>query len=150
MSKAETIFKNHLWKLVVGLLAVLTPILIETFKEGAEAKYEKAFLSMLQTEEAFVILDARADTVIQRTIKNPFVWIDILSSTHIEKYAQEKAIEVKEHVAEEIMKNDSINGSFLSKYAEAMGMREDKIFEFMVEMAKYYEKKQSRTVHAEF
>lgn len=142
--------KSQLVTLIVGAILVVIVFVKDVFKAGADVKAQETFMKFLQSEKAVKFTFNIADSAIDKTMNDPFVMLDILSSSHIENFAERKATEVTNVVEEKIRMQDSVNSSFLSTFAKALNIREDKAFDFLVDMGKAYERGRTRTVRGNF
>jgi len=150
MDKITELIKKNLIALLLSLGVVGWTFVKDLINTGAEVKAQETFLTFLKSNESVKFIDSRVDTIIGKTIKDPFIWLDILSSSHIEKFAERKATEVTYIVEEKIRKQDSIDGSFLGNFAKALDIREDRIFDFLVEMAQEHNKRRTRIIRGNF
>jgi len=150
MDKITELIKKNLIALLLSLSVVCWTFVKDLINTGAEVKAQETFITFLKSNESVKFIDSRVDTIIDKTMKDPFIWLDIMSSSHIESFADKKAIEVTNIVEEKIRKQDSIDGSFLGNFAKALDIREDRIFDFLVEMAKEHNKRRTRVIRGSF
>lgn len=150
MDKVTELIKKNLIALLLSSGVVGWTFVKDLINTGAEVKAQETFITFLKSKESVKFIESRVDTTINRTLENPFIWLEILSSSHIEDFAEKKATEVTYIVEEKIRKQDSVNGSFLSNLAKALDKREDKIFDFLVEMAREHEKRRTRVIRGSF
>lgn len=125
---------------IIGLIVMSTwNFVSDTFKEGADSKFNSKVVNITLTDHRInKWMNDRFDSLLTKSIKNPFLWYDALSSNYVSEYAETKATEVRSEVEKELIKLDSIQKNFITSLGEAMGVRDDRVIEKLGAMGKEY------------
>ena len=152
-NKVFEILKKHLFTIicVIGLSTWnLTKDLIST---GADVKFSQKVIYVVKTEPVQEWVDSLVQIRIESTMKDPLIWMNVLSSSFVGNFAESKAKEVREKISIQIMKQDSIKGSVVNELGISTGIRNEDIIPMLGELIKAYKSGRlysSRTVRADF
>jgi hypothetical protein len=137
---------------IMGSIATTVVFIKDTFTEGANVKFNKRVEIVIRSNQVKTYFDSIIDKRIERTIDNPMVWFDVLSSDFIGEYAGKRADEVKAEVEKKLIKMDSVQKSFIQQLGEGWGVRDDKVVDLFIDLGKKYidGKLGTRVVRAEF
>lgn len=131
--------KKQLVTLIIGGLVVAYTFIKDLIKEGADVKFnDRVVLVITEDHRSNEWINNKFDSLLEKSIKSPFLWYDALSSDYVSQYAETKATEVRSEVEKELIKLDSIQKNFITSLGEAMGIRDDKVIEKLGAMGKEY------------
>jgi hypothetical protein len=145
--------KKHIITFVIGALIVVWTFVKDAFVTGADVKFQEKIMLIIKNEQSTKHIKSIALKCIDDEMNDPFALIDILSSEHVNKFAESKAVEVKEAVKKEILKNDSIKGDMIHELGVGTGIRNDEVMKELVKLLKAFKEGKlysSRTVRGNF
>ena len=151
-SDLETI-KKHIITIALSLLVVCWTFVKDAFVTGADAKFKQSVIVIVKGEDATRYYNTLIREAIDNEMNNPMSLIEILSSEHVNRFAQKKAAEVREAVRKELLKEDSIKGNLIHDLGLGTGIRNDEVLDELTKLLKAFREGKlysSRTVRANF
>ena len=103
-------------------------------QKGHEVERKDEIINVIKSEESTKYINLLITEAIEKAMSNPLTIIDMLSSPHIEKYADSKAIEVEEAVKKRLLKEDSIKGDLIHDLGIGTGMRNEDILPQLIKL----------------
>ena len=147
------ILKKHIITISLSLLVVAWTFVKDLIATGADSKFNESVVLIVKGEQSTKYINTLIREAIDTEMNDPFALIDILSSEHVNKFAETKAIEVKEAVKKELFKSDSIKGDLIHELGTGTGMRNEDILPELIQMLKDFKAgklSNTRTVRGNF
>jgi len=153
MDKLTGILKKNLIALLLSAGVLCWTFVKDLISTGADVKFNDKIVLIIKGEKATKYIDSLILEAIDREMNNPMSLIEVLSSDHVNAFAESKAVEVREAVKRELLKSDSIKGDIIHDLGEGTGMRNEDILPELIELLKAFKSGKlysSRTVRAAF
>ena len=132
------IIKKHIITIALSLLVVAWTFVKDIFNTGADVKFNTRITYVIKSKDVKQYFDSLIYDAIDREMNDPFSLLEILSSEHVSKFAEVKAEEVKNAVAKELFKKDSIKGDMIHELGQGTGIRNDDIMKELINLLKDY------------
>ena len=145
--------KSQLAALIIGVLVVAIVFLKDVFNAGADVKFNARITYVIKSKDVKQYFDSLIHDAIDREMNDPFVLLEMLSSEHVNKFAEVKAEEVTNAVEKRLLKNDSIKGDMIHELGQGTGMRNEDIMPELIQLLKDYKSgrlSSNRNVRANF
>lgn len=152
-TKTYSFLKKHIFTILCVVGLSVWNITKNLISAGADVRFSEKVVMIVKDKEVETWLRELIDSQIEEAMNDPFVLIDVLSSEHIERYAERKAIEVKQHVMKRIMKDDSSKVSIISLLAKELNIRDENVMPLFGKLLKAYKDGRistSRNVRGDF
>tara|TARA_R110001592_G_C13023499_1_gene737749 strand:+ start:596 stop:1057 length:462 start_codon:yes stop_codon:yes gene_type:complete len=153
MEKLIDTLKKNLVTISMSLLFVCWTCVKDVFVTGAEAKSQKTFNNFLSSKSSRKFIYNLSDSAIHVALKDPAVWLELLSSSHMSSYAKERSKEVRESIYQDLVKKDSMEVDMIHLIGEGTGMRNEDVMPELINLLKAYNRgdfELSRKVRANF
>ena len=147
------IIKKHIITIALSLLVVAWTFVKDIFNTGADVKFNTRITYVIKSKDVKQYFDSLIYDAIDREMNDPFSLLEILSSEHVSKFAEVKAEEVKNAVAKELFKKDSIKGDMIHELGRGTGIRNEEIMKELINLLKDYKSgrlSSNRNVRANF
>ena len=147
------IIKKHIITIALSLLVVAWTFVKDIFNTGADVKFNTRITYVIKSKDIKQYFDSLIYDAIDREMNDPFSLLEILSSEHVSKFAEVKAEEVKNAVAKELFKKDSIKGDMIHELGQGTGIRNDDIMKELINLLNDYKSGKlntTRNVRANF
>lgn len=152
--KVLKIFLDNLKIMALGILGSGYVGYKEYFEEDKQNAFKIEVIQVVKGDMKDYmdsLLDQRFDYNLKRSLDNPMVWYDALSSDYVKEYAEEKARDIREEVANKLVEMDSIQRDFVTTLGKGMGIRDEDVIPLFQKMMKDFVKRnEARTVTAPF
>lgn len=97
------------------------------------------------------LMDERFMINLKKSLDDPMIWYDALSSDFVREYADKKASSIRKEVSDKLIELDSIQGDLIKSLGESLGIRDEKVIPLFEKMMKdYIKRSEIRTVTAPF
>jgi len=120
---------------------------------GADVKFNDKVVTIIKGDVSKRFIDSLIHDAIDIEMNDPYALLDILSSEHVNSFAETKAKEVKEQVRKEMFKSDSLKSDMIHELGSSSGIRNDKVMDDLGKLLKAFKEGKlyvSRTVRANF
>jgi len=139
----ELLKKNAIAILLSGAL-LLWGIVKDTFNAGAELKFRSEITGIVKEDLKVhfdTIIDNRFQYNLEKCLKDPTLFLDVLSSPFVSSYAEDKALEIHREVESKLLAMDSIQTSFVTSIGKNLGVRDEDVMPLFKNMMRDYIKK---------
>ena len=109
----KKIIKDNIIAVVLSSAVVGWTFIKDLIATGADVKFNESVTLVIQNDSNRKYFEGLIYTAIDNEMNDPFSLIEILSSDHVNAFAESKAVEVRESVKREILKNDSLRGDMI-------------------------------------
>ena len=153
MDKFLEALKKNLVTLALSVVVVCWTFIKDVYVTGAEAKSKKEFINLLGSKDSRKLIYHISDSAINVALNSSAVWLELLSSTHINSYAKEKSKEVRESIYQDLVKKDSMEVDMVHLLGEGIGIRNEDVMPELIKLLKAFKRGElssSRTVRADF
>ena len=158
----ELSFQDKFLKLLSDNLKIIMLTLVgggyagykEYFEEEKRTDLKKEIVIVVKTDLKHYLdslMDVRFMVNLEKSLNNPMIWLDALSTPYVAEFVEDEALEIKEEVRKAIYEEDSLQDNFVESIGKSLGIRDEDVIPMMKEMFKYYKaKSEIRTITAPF